>query len=102
MSKEKLRALKGIGQKFKRGEVVLIASNLGSSMSHFPSGSFAVIEHSYTEKFGGDNDESYSVYVLPDRGSVAWYYAKQLKKVNSTMVNQLVKDKVLPKEYKEA
>ena len=64
-------------QKFQQGDYVRVAKDLGSSMSHFTSDTDAIVEYSYKDKYGGSDDESYSLF-LKDRGSCAWYYGSQL------------------------
>ena len=65
-------------QKFKRGDVVHIASDLGKSMSHFEKDKDVIILYSYAEQYGGGNTKSYSV-LFPDNGNeVSWYEEHQL------------------------
>lgn len=69
------------GQKFSKGDYVKIADDLGSSMGHFSGrGKNAVIEYSYSEKYGNNNcvNHTYSVYV-ENQGSSSWYYENQLE-----------------------
>lgn len=69
------------GQKFKKNSVVRIADDLGDSMSHFPKGKLAVVEYSYAEKYYGNDNKYYSLYV-EGLGSVAWFYEHQLTLVS--------------------
>ncbi|KUJ56438.1 hypothetical protein [Chryseobacterium aquaticum] len=65
-------------QKFKRGNLVKIADDLGEGMSHFEKGKEAIILFSYKDLYGGNNDKSYEV-VFPDTGTTsAWYKEHQL------------------------
>ena len=64
-------------QKFKRGDVVHIASDLGESMFHFPKDKDVVIMYSYAERYGGSNIKDYSVLDF-DGSTTAWYYESQL------------------------
>jgi hypothetical protein len=68
-------------QKYTRGMLVWIAKNLGNSMAHFESGCFAIIHHSYSDMYGGndaDGNASYSVVFLDDGRSCSWYDENQL------------------------
>jgi hypothetical protein len=64
-------------QKFRRGDLVKIADDLGPTMSHFRSGMRAVVEYSYAEKYGGNDNKSYSLHV-EGTGSSSWYKEYQL------------------------
>jgi len=75
------------GQKYKNGVIVRIKDDLGESMSHFKSGVFAVVEHTYAHAFGGggQNEQQYSLLVRYKPGewiSTAWYYDFQLEPVS--------------------
>ncbi len=65
-------------QKFKRGDVVHIAADLGQSMSHFKKDKDVVIIGSYADQFGGGNTGSYSVLFIDDGNEVSWYGEHQL------------------------
>lgn len=75
---------KAIGQiqKFHIGNIVKIADDLGSSMSHFESGCYAIVVGSYAELYGGDNVKSYSLKLLPSGRYVSWYKEHQLSLVS--------------------
>lgn len=64
-------------QKFPRGSRVMIAKNLGPSMSHFPSGIEATVNHTYAHAYGGEDVKSYCLNV-DGVGSVSWYDEDQL------------------------
>lgn len=66
------------GQKFKRGDVVHIAADLGQSMSHFTKNKDVVILGSYADQFGGSNTKSYTVMFLDTGGECSWYQEHQL------------------------
>lgn len=68
------------GQKFHIGARVKIADDLGSSMSHFPSGKLATVEYTYAHAYGGEDVKSYSL-IVDGIGSVAWYHEAQLENV---------------------
>ena len=72
-----------IKQKFEKGDLVKIIDVLRPSMSHFPSGTLAIVQHSYKDAHGGDESDEvqYSLLVREKDGrwrSNAWYYEKQL------------------------
>lgn len=66
-------------QKFKRGDVVHIAADLGPSMSHFTADKNAIVMGSYRDKYGGDhNVNDYTVMLLDTGVECSWYHAHQL------------------------
>jgi hypothetical protein len=67
-----------VKQKFKRGDVVHIAAELGQSMSHFENDKDAVILGSYADQFGGDCTSDYTVKFLDDGSECSWYEEHQL------------------------
>ena len=65
-------------QKYKPGTRVLIAKDLGPSMSHFPGkGQKTTVLQTYAHAYGGDDVKSYSLDI-DGYGEVAWYYESQL------------------------
>jgi hypothetical protein len=64
-------------QKFKAGDYVQIAKDLGPSMDHFRSDCDAIVIGSYRDQYGGSNDHSYTLY-LRDSGPCSWYEEEQL------------------------
>jgi hypothetical protein len=69
-------------QKFKRGNLVHIAKNLDSTMSHFENDKDVIIVGSYAEQYGGSNTKSYTV-MFPDTGGIScWYKEHQLTLVD--------------------
>lgn len=69
------------GQKFPRGVRVKVDKKMPSFMFHFPSDFEGIIEHTYAQKFWGDDVKSYCLTVLKDGkpiNSIAWYYESQL------------------------
>ena len=70
-------------QKFKKDTVVRVAEDLGGDISHLSGkGKLAIVEHTYKEKYGSNDDKSYSLY-FKDGGSSAWYRENQLTFVSS-------------------
>lgn len=65
-------------QKFKRGNLVHIAKDLGSMMSHFDNDKDAIIVGSYADQFGGSNTKSYTVMFTDTGGESSWYEEHQL------------------------
>jgi hypothetical protein len=66
-------------QKFKRGDLVMIAKDLGSSMQHFTADRRAIVIASYKEQFGGGPDRAhiYTIFI-EGGGETSWYYEHQL------------------------
>lgn len=65
-------------QKFKKGNLVHIAKDLGSTMSHFENDEDVIIVGSYADQYGGSNTKSYTV-MFPDTGDESsWYEEHQL------------------------
>lgn len=73
-------------QKFKRGDLVRIAKDLGSSMAHFESDQDAIVMH------GGSNKQ-YGLMFENGR-TAAWYYEHQL-----TFIEHVGEERI--KEIKE-
>ena len=66
------------GQKFKIGDRVRIAKNLGKSMAHFRGrGCNATVVGSYAQQFGGNDVKAYTLKI-DDAGESSWYYEHQL------------------------
>ncbi len=67
-------------QKFKRGDVVRVADDLGPSMEHFGGkGQIAHIVGSYTDQFGGpEHDHPEYTLLFEDGNETSWYYESQL------------------------
>jgi hypothetical protein len=64
-------------QKFHAGDWVRVADDLGSMYEYFTSGCDAIIVASYADRFGGDNDGSYTIDI-EKRGEVSWYREEHL------------------------
>jgi len=65
-------------QKFRRGNLVRIADDLGESMSHFTNGCNAIIIGTYSQLHGGFDIDSYQI-MFPETGDTcAWYNEWQL------------------------
>ena len=65
-------------QKFKRGNLVHIAKDLGECMSHFENDFDAIILGSYSDLYGGNDTNSYSIMVKETGNSISWYYESQM------------------------
>lgn len=51
-------------------------------MSHFTGDVEAIVLNTYAQEYGGDDVDSYAVYILGNRpGFCAWYYEHQLTKI---------------------
>lgn len=75
-------ALPNKNQKFQKGDRVRIDNDLGKSMNHFPRGVYATVEYTYSQAYGGDNYDSYSLLV-DGFGSHSWYKEHQLTKIDN-------------------
>lgn len=64
-------------QKFRRGDLVRVAKDLGPMMAHFQSDCNAIVIASYAEKYGGDDTHQYTIFV-EGSGETSWYYEHQL------------------------
>lgn len=66
-------------QKFKRGDLVRIAKDLGPAMSHFTADCNAIVIGSYKDQYGGGEQEntSYTVFI-EGQGETSWYDESQL------------------------
>lgn len=67
--------------KYKHGDMVRVADDLGDTMSHFESGVDAIILGSYQDLCGGSmkhHHREYSIYIR-GKGSVSWYKEDQLE-----------------------
>jgi hypothetical protein len=69
-------------QKFKRGNLVKIAKDLGPHMSHFENDKEAVIIGSYDDLYGGGNTSQYSLMFTDTGSRSSWYYESQLTLIN--------------------
>jgi hypothetical protein len=67
-----------VGQLYAPGTRVWISRNLGSSMSHFPAGQWAIVGYTYAHAYGGTDVKSYALKLGEGDGSCAWYYEHQL------------------------
>lgn len=66
-------------QKFKRGDVVHIAKDLGSSMAHFENDRDAIIMGSYRDQYGGENHVDDWTVMFCDTGvECSLYHTSQL------------------------
>lgn len=64
-------------RRFAMYDLVHIAKDLGSSMSHFTADVDAIVLGTYASPCGGSDYNSYSLYVKDD-GPTSWYYGEQL------------------------
>jgi len=65
-------------QKYKKGDHVQVAKDLGQCMSHFQSDCEAIVIDSYADQYGGSNTDSYTIHIKGS-GRVSWYEEHQLK-----------------------
>lgn len=87
-------------QKFRRGDLVKIADDLGPSMAHFEKGCTAIVLGSYADLYsamsrGGYGQDRYCLLVIsPRRGvySCSWYDEDQLALIVKDFVKVLEKE----------
>lgn len=75
-------------QAFHRGDLVRVAKDLGSHMSHFTSDCDAIVIGSYADQFGGTNRHDFTLH-LKGVGKCSWYGASQLTLVESSRMDLL-------------
>ena len=75
-------------QKFNKGDHVQLAKDLGRNMTHFQSDCEAIVMHTYDEKFGGDDIDSYCVYIKGG-GETSWYKEHQLSLIEKNRIDLL-------------
>ena len=66
-----------VKQKFKHGDLVQVADDLGPTMAHFDKGCRAIVIGSYADKYGGNNRTSYTLFI-EGGGETSWYEEGQL------------------------
>lgn len=64
-------------QKFRCGQRVRIAADLGSAMKHFPADRLATVRYTHAHAYGGDSVKSYCLDV-DGIGEISWYEERQL------------------------
>lgn len=64
-------------EKFRHGDVVQIADDLGPSMDHFTKSKRAIVIGSYRDQYGGNTTDQYTIFV-EGQGKTSWYYEHQL------------------------
>lgn len=77
-----------MAQKFQKGDLVHVAEDLGPGMSHFKSGCRAIVIGSYADKYGGENSNSYTLF-LEGEGECSWYYGQQLTLIEPSRTDLL-------------
>jgi len=74
-------------QKFAIGSKVFIQKDLPSCMSHFLSGCNAIVMCTYSQRYGGNDNKSYTLMLLDNNdtsmGTSAWYKEDQLTLVEA-------------------
>ena len=77
-------------QKFQKGDLVHVAANLGSAMSHFTADIDGIIIGSYADQYGGSGTDSYTLH-LKGRGECSWYWENQLTLIEADRLDLLDK-----------
>lgn len=75
-------------QKFHKGDLVRIDKDLGDSRSHFTSDCDAIVIGSYRDQFGGDDVDSYTLY-LEASGECSWYHECSLSLIETGRLDKL-------------
>lgn len=82
-------------QKFHKGDLVMITSEMPEFMSHFTAGVQAIVIGSYDDKYGGDYDDEddggepkYDLYIKGE-GAVSWYPESTLTLIETRRVDLL-------------
>ena len=76
-------------QQFFLGDLVHITKDLPKSMSHFECDQPAIVLYSYAEKFGGDDVENFSVFLIESQNEVCWYHPENLTLIESDRADLL-------------
>jgi len=71
-------------QKFRIGERVHVAKDLGPTMDHFPSDKDAIVMHTYAQMFGGDDIDDYCPMLSDRNTACCWYHEDQLTSLEPT------------------
>ncbi len=72
-------------QKFRKLTFVKVDDVMPPEMSHFDKGFVGIVNGTYSQLYGGDNINSYSIYKVEDGeivNQIAWYYENQLTELN--------------------
>jgi hypothetical protein len=71
-----------MAERFRPGDLVRISKNLGMAARYLHTDAEAIVEYSYAGKFGGNEHNSYSLYIR-GIGKSAWYDAVHLTLIES-------------------
>ena len=66
-------------------------------MSHFTSGVYAKVHHTYAHAYGGSNVDSYCLVIQAGRNGwseVAWYYENQLELVTDQEIIKTLEESI--------
>lgn len=83
-------------QKFKRGDLVMVAKDQGLCRSHFQGGEEAIVIGSYADQFGGSNTSDYTVMFVSTGGQSSWYPEQFLTFIchaGEEAIGRLIKDR---------
>jgi len=72
--------------RFHPGDHVRISKNLGAAARYLHTDAEAVVEYSYAGKYGGNEDNSYSLFVR-GIGKSNWYDANHLTLIESNRLD---------------
>ena len=68
--------------RFQPGDFVRISKNLGTAARYLHTDAEAVVEYSYAGKYGGNEDNSYALFIR-GIGRSSWYDANHLTLIES-------------------
>ena len=74
--------------RFQPGDLVRIAKNLGMAARYLHTDAEAIVEYSYAGKYGGNEHNSYSLYIR-GIGKSFWYDANHLTLIESGRLDLL-------------
>ena len=78
-------------QKFLKGFEVKVDDEMPDIMSHFEKGFNGIVDHTYSEAYGGKDIKSYCLLVLDENrkpiNKISWYNESQLTLVSDDMMN---------------
>lgn len=75
-------------QKFKHGDHVQVAKDLGPTMRHFTGDCEAIVISSYRDQFGHGPHKDYTIH-LKGGGRVSWYHECQLELIEASRTDLL-------------
>jgi hypothetical protein len=76
-------------QKFLRGTRIKVDDAMPPSMTHFEKGFIGIVDHTYSQAYGGNDIKSYCIVQLNKDGQpinkIAWYQEDQLTLISDDL-----------------